>query len=188
MKIGGTIAIAAALALSGCGTDNVVTDSKAPVVLFVSNIAEGQPILSDIVSPNNTVVNCDVNVTATAFMKNPGATPGNYELVRLSSYKVKYTRSDGQNVQGVDVPYEITGPVTVTVDPATDGTEFAITIVRHQAKIEPPLKNITGLDIVTMSAEITLYGHTLNGDGVSGSGSVQVTFADYGDGTDTCES
>jgi len=186
MRTAGTIAIAAAVALSGCGTDHV-TDSKATVEMFISNINGGSPILSDIVSPGNTVVNCDVTVTAEAFMKNPGVQAGNYDTVTLSSYKVNYTRSDGQNVQGVNVPYETTGPVTVSLTPEGGGAQFPITLVRHQAKIEPPLKNITGLDIVTMSAQVTLYGHTQAGDGVQAAGSVQVTFADFADGTATCE-
>jgi hypothetical protein len=186
MRTAGTIAIAAAVALSGCGTDHV-TDSKATVEMVVAGINEGAPILSDIVSPGNTVVNCDALVTAQTFMKNPNSEIGSYDVVTLSSYKVNYTRSDGQNVQGVNVPYEITGPVTVSIDPGDD-VQFPVTIVRQQAKIEPPLKNITGLDIVTMSAQVTLYGHTQAGDGVEASGSVQVTFADFADGTSTCES
>jgi hypothetical protein len=62
-----------------------------------------------------------------------------------------------------------------------------VDLVRHQAKLLPPLSNITGLQIVTMFADVTLSGATISGSNVSAGGSVQVTFADYGAGTATCE-
>ena len=60
-------------------------------------------------------------------------------------------------------------------------------LVRHQAKLVPPLSNITGLQIVTMFADVRLTGATISGSNVSADGSVQVTFADYATGTTTCE-
>ncbi len=48
--------------------------------------------------------------------------------------------------------------------------------------------NITGLQVVTMQADITVFGRTVSGKNVTSSGSVQVTFADFADGTETCES
>lgn len=186
MRLGGGLALATALALVGCG-DDYVTDSQASVLLVVRSIEDGGPVLSDIVSEENTIVNCDVVVEAEVVPKNPNLEPTRRDTVTVSSYHVKYTRSDGRDVQGLDVPYEISGPLTQTIDGNTS-VEVPITMVRHQAKLEAPLKNITGTDVVTMAAEVTLYGETLNGDGVSASGSVQITFADFGDGTDTCES
>jgi hypothetical protein len=186
MRISGVLALVTALALGGCG-DDYITDSQASVLLIVRSIEDGAPVLSDIISEENTIVNCDVVVEAEVVAKNPGTAPTRRDTVTLSSYRVKYTRSDGRDVQGLDVPYEISGPLTQSIDSAGSAT-FPVTAVRHQAKIEAPLKNVTGLDLVTMSAEVTLFGKTLNGDGVSASGSVQITFADYGDGTDTCES
>jgi hypothetical protein len=185
MRIGGGLALATLLALGGCG-DDYVTDSQASVLLVVRSIEDGGPVLSDIVSENATIVNCDVVVEAEVVAKNPNSEPTRRDTVTVSSYHVKYTRSDGRDVQGLDVPYEISGPLTQTIDGNTSA-EFPVTMVRHQAKLEAPLKNVTGTDVVTMGAEVTLYGETLNGDGVSASGSVQITFADFGDGTQTCE-
>ena len=186
MRISGVLALAAALALVGCG-DDYVTDSQASVLLVVRSIEDGNPVMSDIISEENTIVNCDVVVEAEVVVKNPGAESTRRDSVTVSSYHVKYTRSDGRDIQGQDVPYEISGPLTATIPPG-DSDTFSVTAVRHQAKIEAPLKNITGLDLVTMRAEVTIFGETLNGDGVTGAGSVQITFADYGDGTETCES
>jgi hypothetical protein len=38
-----------------------------------------------------------------------------------------------------------------------------------------------------MFADITVFGQTVSGKNVSAAGSAQVTFADYADGTSTCE-
>jgi hypothetical protein len=90
-------------------------------------------------------------------------------------------------VQGVDVPYTISGNITITAPAGGDTTTVAIDLVRHQAKLLPPLSNITGLQLVTMFADVTFSGATISGSNVSAQGSAQVTFADYATGTDTCE-
>ena len=38
-----------------------------------------------------------------------------------------------------------------------------------------------------MFADITVFGTTVSGKAVSAKGSAQVTFADFADGTETCE-
>jgi hypothetical protein len=63
-----------------------------------------------------------------------------------------------------------------------------VDLVRHQAKLVPPLSNITGVQIVTMFADVTITGQTIAQQTVSGQGTVQITFADFVTGTATCES
>jgi hypothetical protein len=70
---------------------------------------------------------------------------------------------------------------------ADSGTsEVPIEVVRRQAKLDPPLNNITGYDIVTMFATITISGQTVSGDSVNAVGSMQIDFANYGDDNDSC--
>ena len=64
------------------------------------------------------------------------------------------------------MPYTISGNMTVTVA-AGDSATFPVDLVRHQAKLQPPLSNITGLQIVTMFADVTLTGATISGSNVS---------------------
>ncbi len=40
---------------------------------------------------------------------------------------------------------------------------------------------------MTMFADVTLYGQTISGKALRATGSAQVTFADFADGTTTCE-
>ncbi len=190
MRLGAAVAAALALAMAGCSADYVEGD-RSTVLLTIEDINEGAPILSDVRGLDeenpSTIVNCQTTVAVSARTKNPNQPAAPVQDVRLTRYEISYRRSDGRGVQGVDVPYTISGNMTITVPAGGDVTSFPIDLVRHQAKILPPLSNITGLQIVTMFADVTLNGATISGSNVSAQGSVQVTFADYGAGTDTCE-
>ncbi len=185
--LGAALAVTAALALGGCSAAYVEGDT-ASVLLLIESIAEGTPLLSDVRGENGVIVNCQIDVTLTARPKNPNGPVGLSEDVRVQRYTVSYRRSDGRGVQGVDVPYTISGNTTALVTAGgTSTTEIAIDLVRHQAKLEPPLSNITGLQVVTMFADVTVSGQTVSGKAVTAAGSAQVTFADFADGTSTCE-
>jgi hypothetical protein len=57
-------------------------------------------------------------------------------------------------------------------------------VVRHQAKLEPPLKNLTGfggLGFISTVAEITLWGRDQNGNEVVATAFLDIHFADFGD-------
>ena len=58
---------------------------------------------------------------------------------------VATARTDGRGVEGVDVPYRFTGSDDRRPWPRAPRCDVPIDIVRHQAKLEPPLSNITGL-------------------------------------------
>ena len=187
VTFGAAFAVTAALALGGCSAAYVEGDA-ASVLLVIENIEEGTPVLSDVRGENGLIVNCQVAVALSARTKNPNGPVGVAEDVRLVGYSVAYRRSDGRGVQGLDVPYTISGNTSTLVGAGgTDTTELSIDLVRHQAKLEPPLSNIVGLQIVTMFADVTISGQTISGKSVKASGSAQVTFADFADGTSTCE-
>ena len=60
----------------------------------------------------------------------------------------------------------------------------AFELVRHQAKLEPPLKNLVGLGgqgFISTIAEITFYGRDQNGNEVSVTGWIDVQFGDFAD-------
>jgi hypothetical protein len=189
MRLGAAAGAALALAMAGCGAD-YVEGNRSTVLLLVEDINDGAPVLSDVrglgTNPD-TIVNCLTEVSVSARIKNPLQTTAPIDDVRLTRYEVSYRRSDGRGVEGVDVPYRISGNMTITVPAGGDITTFPVDLVRHQAKLLPPLSNITGLQIVTMFADVTLNGASISGKNVSAQGTVQVTFADYGEGTQTCE-
>jgi hypothetical protein len=190
MRLGAAVGAALALAMAGCSADYVEGD-RSTVLFVIESINDGAPIMSDVRGAGDnpdTIVNCLAEVKVSARMKNPLVTATAVQDVRLTRYEVSYRRSDGRGVEGVDVPYTISGNMTITVPAGGDATIFSVDLVRHQAKLLPPLSNITGLQLVTMFADVTLNGATISGSNVSAQGTAQVTFADYGSGTPSCES
>jgi len=189
LPLGIAAALALGLSLAGCGA-SYVENSTASVLLVIQNINKGAPLLSDVRSGDagDTIINCATTLTLESRAKNPNSTLGPSQDVQITGYQVAYRRSDGRGAQGVDVPYTISGNISALVTSgATSSTDVSIDIVRHQAKLEPPLSNINGLQIVTMFADVTIYGHTISGQNVSAEASAQVTFADFATGTPTCE-
>jgi hypothetical protein len=187
MKLGGGVAMAAALALAGCAPD-YVTGSSATVLLAVSAINGGSPIASDVRGDSGEITNCLTIVSVSETVKNPNNAGNSSENVTLSRYDVAFRRADGRAVEGVDVPYRFSGSMTFTLKPGEVGKAITIDLVRQQAKLEPPLSNITGVQLVEMTADVTVYGQTVSGQNVMAKGSADVRFADYATGTKTCES
>lgn len=117
-------------------------------------------------------------------LKDPGGsgtpttpTPNNY--ITINRYRVEYVRSDGRNVQGVDVPYAFDGAFTVTV---SETAEAGFTLVRHQAKNEAPLTGLRQTPVfISTIARVTFYGRDQTGREVSVTAQIGVNFGDYAD-------
>jgi hypothetical protein len=174
--------------LSACQARDFSTSNRSEVVLRINKVGAASPasdfLLSD-VETDGSVFNDNATVILEAVSKNPLV--GNLTAVSdvfLTTYTVKYTRSDGRNVEGIDVPYAISGSLS-TIVPVGGTSTIAFIVVRHQAKEEPPLKAMRGDglagDIVTTIATITIYGKTTSGKDVSAVGYLDITFADFGD-------
>lgn len=138
-----------------------------------------------VVSGVPTVFSDPARVTFTLGLKDAGSAssptaPTQKNWITVERYHVAYTRSDGRNTQGVDVPYAFDGAFTVTV-PVGD-TVANFTIVRHQAKEEAPLAALAnGAVLISTIAEVTFYGHDQTGREVSVTGKMTVSFGNYGD-------
>jgi hypothetical protein len=167
---------------------------RAPVYLIVSSIAVGtgtNPVLrSDVETVNTTtkassVVDDLATATIRVEQKNTTITGSTSSLntVTITRYHVEYRRADGRNTPGVDVPYGFDGGTAVSIDP-NSSAEVVFQIVRHQGKLEPPLKNLASLGgqvVISTIAEITFYGHDQNGNEVSVVGRMDVVFGDFPD-------
>jgi hypothetical protein len=109
------------------------------------------------------------------------ASPSALNAVTITRYHVRYVRSDGRDTQGVDVPYEFEGAATFTV-PSDGSASGGFNLVRTQAKREAPLAPLVNGDtIITVIAYVTFYGHDQVGNEVSVTGTIDVTFANWGD-------
>ena len=194
MKKGALVALGA-LVLSGCNPDWVTQDESQVVLRIVNIVAEtggggadsgvGSVLNSD-VSVEGSIFNDNATLTVDLIAKNRSLTDaGPANDVLLQRYEVNYIRSDGRNTQGVDVPVRISGPLNVLVHSANEDTEtVGIVVVRHQAKAEPPLRNLGaggGALVLTCIAEITIHGTTTAGEAVTATGRLQINFADFAD-------
>jgi hypothetical protein len=177
----------AALAGAGCSPDSA-TANKANVYLIVTEVETqagggetGAFLMSDVSIP---VFNDNATVKLRNSAKNPlVSNDGHYQDVALERYTVRYYRTDGRNTEGVDVPYAFQGPLAGTVE-AEGETDAVFVLVRQQAKLEPPLSQLSkdgGGILITCFAEVNIFGHTLTGEVVSARATVSVTFADFPD-------
>ena len=127
-------------------------------------------------------------VTLRVGLKNPGTavvptTPSPLNAITVTHYRVVYRRTDGRNTQGVDVPYSFDGGMTMTV-PEDQGAVGFFELVRIIAKDEAPLRRLVnngGVEFISAIAEVTFFGRDQAGNEVSATGSISITFADYGD-------
>lgn len=186
MRLGSAAALALALALAGCSAD-YVEDNQSSVLLLIRSINDGAPLDSDVRNGEFSTFVCEdeVDVQVTLQNKNPEAPTAASSSVQIGSYAIRYTRSDGRGTEGVDVPYRITGNLATSVQ-VGGNTTFPLEVVRRQAKVEPPLSSIFQAALLTVTAEVTLYGTTVSGDSVTATGRFQIDFADYGDTDTTC--
>ena len=157
--------------------------------------SEGAILFSNVAS----AVNDDALVLVNIYRKNPTVeSTSPLEHVRLESYQVRYFRSDGLNVEGVDVPHRITGPLNSLrfhTPTGVDEIEISavVNIVRQTAKREPPLVNLIGVStepfngrqpgagFIVAVAEITVFARQITtGEPLTATGRLQVGFADFG--------
>jgi hypothetical protein len=83
----------------------------------------------------------------------------------------------------VDVPYAFDGAASATVRGGVT-TTIGFTLVRAQAKLEPPLLALRGAGgalLISTIAQITFYGTDQAGNQVSVTGTISVNFADWAD-------
>jgi hypothetical protein len=176
-------------ASSGCSS--TVREGRSPVYLTLINLeaAPGaQPddmsnTLQSDVQTEGGVFEDPGRVTMRVQYKDPTAgTIDAVNFVTLTRYRVEFRRSDGRNVPGVDVPYGFDGGATTTI--VGNSTQMTFVMVRAQAKLEPPLRNLRaggGAGLISTIADVTFYGKDQTGTDVSVTGSISVNFADWAD-------
>jgi len=189
---GATLALVAAALGSSC-VPGYQRNDNSPVNLWVVQMNSGVPLQSDVVSGLNTVEADLIFVDVANRTKNPSVTVPQIPLhIIFERYTVTYTRSDGRNEEGVDVPQRISGALSGEVDVATSGVaSLALEVVRIQQKLEPPLRNLRrdvndpgnttggGAIVISVNAEVCIFGRTLAEQVVSDCGSMQIDFGDF---------
>ena len=141
------------------------------------------PVLSSdvitVVDGNPTVFADGGQVSFTLATKDPGVGVSPQNFITMDRYRVRFIRSDGRNVEGVDVPYGFDGGFTATV---SGSATVGFTLVRVQAKEEAPLRALAANNgVISTIAEVTFFGHDQTGRAVQASGQISINFANWGD-------
>ena len=178
------LSIAALFALTSCS--DAIRTGQSPSYLVIQSLTGGAQnsavVQSDVLQDNGTILQDNGAATLQVVLKDPlGSTPTAVNAITITQYHVEYVRSDGHNVQGVDVPFAFDGGTTTTI-PAGGTGAVNFTLVRVEAKLEAPLKALShggGQIVISTIAHVTFYGHDQNGRQVSVEGNIEVDFADW---------
>lgn len=169
----------AALVATNVSCGKVVRAGRGSSFLVIDTM--GPPVNSNVAATSSTDMG---HALMRVVMKDAGAEfpvpPSPINQITITRYRVVYTRSDGRNTAGVDVPHPFDGVVTVTVLPGRQsGVPFQL--VRRQAKDEPPLVLLRNVfsGIITEFATVTFYGADQGGNEVSVTGTVEINFGNF---------
>ena len=187
-----------AIHLASCTTPNTLeqdTTNTFIVVQRVQGLQEsptGTPTdeLESDVCVNDSAVELTCTVLADYALVEMSATLKNQEQlttsflndVTFTSYRVTFTRSDGRNTPGVDVPFPFDGATHFIVTAGASPSSAAFILVRNQAKLESPLRNLAfggGSLVLSVMAEIEFFGQDGAGRPISAKGFLSIHFADY---------
>jgi len=169
-------------------------DSNSNSILFVIKITgedisgtEVDFLQSDVVdtSTGTPIVIADI-ATATLEAKlldpnplDPGASQ--YNSINVSRYVVTFSRSDGLNTPGEDIPYSFEGSLSTLINIDSE-VDISLIIVREVAKLESPLFDLrNGGDEVVLQVKATIdfYGTDMVNNAVKATGTLNIFFADY---------
>jgi len=197
-----TALAALVLATASCG--DMAREGRAPVYLVINSLTGaaggaggartfGGTLFSDVQVLVTSPAPCTTAAPCATFFADTGqaviamapkdstVAPSSNNQVTISRYHVQYTRADGRNTPGVDVPYPFDGAVTVTLS-GTSAATISFELVRHIAKQESPLVQlIQNPQVITTIANVTFYGRDVTGNDISVTGSITVEFGNFGD-------
>lgn len=196
----GVCAMAMVWACSNDGGDSNTTNTVVTVqnmqAISGSNESLSDNLFSDVCDEEATeggvgfpttcvAVNDWARVTMQGLPKNftaplPAGPP--YNDVIFNRYRVTYTRADGRNTAGVDVPYPFDGVMNLFVGSSGQEVQADITLVRQQAKLEPPLINLAGGGgalVISTLGQVDFYGTDVAGRAIHVTGYINVNFGDF---------
>jgi hypothetical protein len=190
----GALLLAAVLVLPACNPVEKESDAISQLIIesLTGTTAGGDEVnflQSDVLyqDPETgvTTIRADTakaTFTARQLDPNPILGPSNFADINVTHYTVTFFRSDGRNVQGVDVPYSFDGWTSLRVQAGVTAT-LSFVIVRETAKQEPPLLNLletgTRAEILAMTARVEFYGTDGSNKKVKATGYLPVYFANF---------
>ena len=187
------LSLALLFQFSGCTTTRTEDDDTTNTFVRVAELraaddSQGDDLFSDVcvadvATPTIcTVTNDNARVLLSAQPKDLTQFSTIVQDIIFTRYRVTYIRADGRNVPGVDVPHPFDGAANFRV--STDGVEVArvFMIVRPQAKLESPLREMQGgggAQVLSVLATVDFFGRDVAGRELQATGTMNITFADF---------
>jgi hypothetical protein len=200
MKLKVLVLIIAALLLASCVAkeNDSTSESFLAINSLTGNDMDGAPgsttVFSDVLT-NSSIINDNGVAEVTTLTYNPVEDSIEHDItfysnVIVDQIDVEFKRTDGRNVEGVDVPFRFTQPMNWLV--AVDATEqIPFVLIRHMAKLEAPLFALRTASqgfVLQLVAKVTLHGKDLGGHRVAPvSGYISVWCANFADKEQTTE-
>jgi len=192
MKLKVLVLIIAALTLAACNAseNDSTSASMLQIVSLTGNDLEGKEgsttVFSDVVGAAGSIINDNgVAVLRTETIDPNLKNVSSYMDIMVDQIDVKFQRTDGRNVEGVDVPYSFTQPMNVLVMLNQEMT-VPFVLIRHVAKMEPPLLALREVPsrefVLQLVAIVTIHGKDLGGHRVAPvTGYISVWCANFAD-------
>ncbi len=192
MKTKILVLIIAALFLASCVAKE--NDSTSGSFLVINSLtgndlqgAAGSTTAFSDVLTDGSIINDNAVAEVNAEIYNPAndADLSYFNDVMVDQIDVEFKRTDGRNVEGVDVPYRFTQPVNMLVVVDTP-QEIPFVLIRHVAKMEAPLLALRETPsqsfVLQLVAKVTFHGKDLGGHRVAPvSGYLSVWCANFAD-------
>ncbi len=202
MKLKVLLLLIAALALVSCVAKE--NDSTSASFLVINSLTgkdlegtDGSTTVFSDVSLSGSIVNDNGVAAVTTLTINPLEDSDEHDItfymnVIVDQIDVEFMRTDGRNVEGVDVPYRFTQPMNMLV-PVDEAVDIPFILIRHVAKLEAPLIALLEVPnqgvVLQLVAKVTVHGKDLGGHRVAPvSGYLSVWCSNFADqGTDGTE-
>lgn len=168
-----SVVLAAAAIFSGACRGELY-DTSSPVQLLVTN--KGGVNSLDLAGGPG----CDQNLGTfeiRSLVKNPTAPTSTFNDIRIRSYRVSYTRTDGGRT--VPAPYVRTIDILVPSGGTADLSGIVFIILRNEDLRQAPFAALlpqnggrdaeTGRTVIRMEILVEMFGETLAGENVAGS-------------------
>lgn len=185
------LVIVALLLVSCVAKENDSTSSSFLVINSLTGTDlqgnEGSTTVFSDVDNAGSIINDNGVAEVTTLIYNPltDTDVSYYNNVIVDQIDVEFMRTDGRNVEGVDVPYRFTQPMNwlVQVDAVE---EIPFILIRHVAKLEAPLLALREVPsqgfVLQLVAMVTVHGKDLGGHRVAPvSGYISVWCSNFAD-------
>jgi hypothetical protein len=194
MKLKILALLIAVLALASCNA--VENDSTSASMLQIKSLTgndlqgkEGSTtVFSDVVTTSGSIINDNGVAEMIAVTLDPLYSANNtitpYMDVLVDQIDVEFRRTDGRNVEGVDVPYSFNQPMSMLVS-FDAAVKIPFILIRREAKREAPLLRLReNFEVLQLVAVVTIHGKDLGGHRVAPvTGYVSVWCANFADST-----